>query len=52
MLSEGEAKAVVISEEESGDGLKVWGRLQATWNKKDAGALDEIAAGSNGSEEG
>ena len=42
LLSEGEAKAVVRSEEESGDGLKAWGRLHATWNKKTLGRLMRV----------
>ena len=34
LTTEGEAKLVVMAEEEEGDGIKVWGQLHAKYNKK------------------
>ena len=34
LKTEGEAKLVVLAEEDEGDGIKVWGLLHAKYNKE------------------
>ena len=47
LLSEGEAKAVVMSEESSGDGLKLGGAAARGMEHENVRAFDESAAGGN-----
>ena len=42
LLTEGEAKAVVMGEEGTGDGLKVWGLLHARWNAMTVGRIMRV----------
>ena len=42
LLTEGEARAVVMGEEGTGDGLRVWGLLHARWNARTVGRVMRV----------
>ena len=42
MKTEGEAKLVVLAEEYEGDGIKVWRRLHAKYNKRTMSRLTRL----------